>query len=227
MTATLVQQAASPNGTATWPSNTTPGNTLVACLHAYGASSIGAVTSASSADTWRSLVAVPGGGQVIAVWMAPATAGGAATVNFTASGATQQNIQCYELAGMGASPSVDVDVTHLDATAPNTSAWSTGATASAGASDVRIGMLAGNTSSLLTLNGAGSPWNSQSPSGSRAGGNYAYLVSGYEIPGTSGTVTYTATASTNGALWAGIAIAITPGSAGGGSGAGSFLPFFQ
>lgn len=226
MTATLRQQAASPNGTATWGSNTVTGNCLIACLHAYGASSIGAVTSASSADTWRSLIAVPGGGQVIAVWMAPATAGGAATCNFTASGATQQNIQCYELAGMGASPVVDVSVTHLDATAPNTSSWSTGATASAGASDVRIGMLAGNTSSLLALSGAGSPWNSQSSSGSRVSGNYAYMVSGYQIPGTSGTVTYTATASTSQALWAGIAIAITPGAAGGGSGAAGFLEFF-
>lgn len=225
MTATLRQQTSAPSGTATWPSNTVTGNCLVACLHAYGASSIGAVTSASSADTWRSLVAVPGAGQVIAVWMAPATSGGAATANFTASGATQQNIQCYELAGMGASPTVDVSVTHLDSTSPNTSAWSTGATASAGASDVRIGMLAGTTSSLLSVNGAGSPWNSQSSSGSRVSGNYAVMVSGYYIPGSSGSVTYTATASTNGALWAGIALAITPGSAGG-AGSGSFLPFF-
>jgi hypothetical protein len=226
VTAAFVQQAAGPSGTAALTSPATGGNCLIACLQAYGASSIGGVTSAASPDRWVAVKTVSGGGQVLAVWIDPDCANGSSTVNFTAPGASMQNICVFEFSGVGSSPAVDVFVTNLLSASPNTRSWTTNATAAtAHASDVQIGVLAGNSSSLLAVAGASSPWNSQG-TGQRTGGVYAEIAAGYQIPGTTGTVTYTAAASTTGAVWAGIAVAITPGGGAGAGASGSFMQFF-
>ena len=230
MTAAYVQSGSNTSGTASLSSHTTIGNCLIACVQAYGASSIGAVTTGSSHDNWAALLTVSGGGQVAAIWIDPACTVSKSSITFTASGASMLNIQAYEFSGMGNAPVLDVDSTHLQTTTGSTS-WSAGPTASADAPDLRLGMFAGNLGSVgWTSTTPGSPWNC--PQGvtkqTGAGNESAALVAGYYIPGTSGTVTFSGTSGSSSADWAAIAAGVTPGTSGGGGGssAGSFLAFF-
>lgn len=228
MVAALVQQTGAASGTATLSTAATAHNCLIACLQGYGASTISGVTSAASVDHWASLVAVSGAGQVAAVWIDPDCAGGNTTVNFTAAGASQLNIQAYEFSGLGNAPAMDVTPsTHLVSTTPNAGTYTSNATAAADATDVWVGMYAGNDASSFSASGAVSPWNSQSATSQVISHLYTSLVSGYQIPGTSGTVTYSGSSSTSGAVYAVIALAIKPGSTSMPAGtAGSFLSFF-
>ena len=231
MTAAYVQSAAATSGTASFASNTTIGNCLIACVQAYGASSISAVTTGSSGDHWTQVKALTGGlGQVIAIWIDPACTVSNSSVTFTASGGTSLNIQAYELSGMGNAPVLDVEVSRTQSSFGSTTSWTSGTTSSAGATDLRLGMYAGNYVSVsgnYTVTAPTSPWNC--PEGvttQQAGSVQTNLVSGYYIPGTSGTVTFSSTSAITSTFWAAIAMAITPGSTGGGGSAGSFLPFF-
>ena len=231
MTAAYVQSAASASGTAAFGANTTIGNCLVACMQAYGSSSISAVTTGSSGDHWTQVKAVTGGlGQVIAIWIDPACTVSKSSVTFTASGGSQLNIQAYEFSGMGNAPVLDVEVTRTQSGFGSTTSWTSGTTSSAGAADLRVGLYGGNVSSggsSYTVTAPSSPWNCpQGVTTPPAGVAQTNLVSGYYIPGTSGAVTFASTQAITGVLWAAIAMAITPGSTGGSGNTGSFLPFF-
>jgi hypothetical protein len=224
----FVQSGSDTSGTAAFGRNTTVGNCLIACVQAYGASSVGAVTTGSSHDNWTALKTVSGGGQVAAIWIDPACTVSKSTVTFTASGASMLNIQAYEFSGMGNAPVLDVIASHLQTTT-GTTAWSSGATPSAAAADLRIAMFGGNDgSSSYSTAPPASPW--LLPEGitrqTGAGNESVVLVSGYFIPGTTGTVTFNSTTGTSASTWAAIAAGVLPGSTGGGSSAGSFLPFF-
>jgi hypothetical protein len=226
LTAAFVQSASDAAGSVSLGSPTTPGNCVVGCLQAYGASSISAVTSGSglSADSWSSLFALSGAGQVIAVWIDPGCEGGDSSVAFTAPGASMQNIFAFEFSGMGNAPTLAVTpATSLVTTSPNSTSWATGSTASVPPGSVCIGMLAGNSTTTLGVNGAGSPWNSTTGVAQRPSTTYAALVADYQIPGSAGAISYSGGASTNQALHAGICLALTPGSAATGS---ALLSFF-
>jgi hypothetical protein len=213
MTAAFVQSSSGAGSSTTLGSNAAAGNCLIACVQAYGASSVSKVTLGGSNDNWSSLITVSGGGQVIAVWLDPDCNGSASNVAFTASDATIQNIFAFEFSGMGNAPALSVTpASSLVTTVPNTTSWASGTTASAPAGTVQIGMLAGNSSSLLAISGAGSPWNSAAGEVQRVSSVYGGLVADYQIPGSAGTVSYSATTSTNQAVHAGIALALTPGS---------------
>lgn len=233
MTATLVQSAADTTGTATFGVNTTIGNCLVACVQALGSSHISAVTTGSSSDHWSSLQEVSGGSQVIAIWVDPASTVSKATVTFTASGASQLNIQAYEFASMGTAPALDgTPATDLVTTTPNSTSWSSGSVSAANGTDVWIGMFGGVGPSGYSVTGPASGWNIPGGTTGRFSGfSETQMVSGYEIPGSAGSVNFSGTASLTTAKYAVIALALTPGSGGGGGGGGSstgsFLPFFS
>lgn len=222
MAVTFVQSASDPSGAADFASPTTPGNCVVAFLQAYGASAIGGVVSgASSADRWASAVEVDGAGQVAAIWLDPGCEGGDTAMSFTAAGATQQNIQVMEFAGAGNAPVLDVPAaTNLVTTTPNSTAWTSGATAAAtSAADLWLGLYASNDGSLYSATEPGSPWNCpESVTTQNVSHEYTRMTGGYQIPAATGTVTFSGIASTNSSVYAAIAIALTPGSSSGGSG---------
>jgi hypothetical protein len=230
VTASFVQSGSGTAATASFSANTTIGNCLVACVQGYGASSVSAVTTGSSGDHWTQLKAVSGAsGQVCAIWIDPACTVSRSSVTFTASGGTQMNIQAYEFAGMGAAPVLDGAPASKVVTGVNSTSWTAGPAVSSSTADIWIGMYAGNNSGVLSASTSAAGWSD--PEGSTNGGSgagpYTSLVSAYQIPGTAGSFSLTGGVGTNRSVYGAIALAITPGtSGGGGSSAGSFLPFF-
>ena len=230
MAVTLVQHASATgsftsgtSGTAgaTFGSNTTPGNCLVACVSQWCSGTLNpsapTANTNGAADNWAQAV-----GDTFSqtyVFADPGTAGGQKIVNIlpswtgTASGSNSFLVlmDIFEVAGLVASGVVD-QVTSGVNFSDTSGAWSSDATATtSAASEFWAGIGASSPAAAATpgsITGPASVWTNETAlSGTflQAGSAYhAYQVSGYKIASSTGTATYSGTdvpASGSGVNW--------------------------
>jgi hypothetical protein len=175
--------------TVTLPSGTTAGNTLVAAVY-FGASSLSGITLGGSAGNWALQVDED---SWVDIWADQNCAGSQTSVVVTQSSANLMSVMVYEIAGLAGS-ALDRTAGAYAAPAAATS-WTTGATATTTqASEIAIGVMGGynDYGNATTITGPGSPWVNETQVTAETG---VFLLSGYQILSSTGTVTYSGTGS--------------------------------
>jgi hypothetical protein len=189
-------------GVWTTPVNVTAGNLVIAAVGAYAytgtAPSISAVTFGTNLVPMNTAVsfAATGTGPTAGIYYLPGAPSGQAQINVTCTGSTAADnviaAAIYEFSITGLTP----QDTAVSATATSAT-WSSGATATtAYAPELAIGLYVaeGGTTTTYAQTGAGT-WSSSTAYGNVSSTLYMYLVSGFRIITSTGTVTYSGTSS--------------------------------
>jgi hypothetical protein len=211
--------------TITLGSPATAGNCLVACIGAWQGSTVAAVTSSASPDHWALGSSGDLGSGTAEIWADPGCAGGNTTVGVTFTVPGLLAVQVFEFSGVAHSSAVDTTASG-GSLAPGTS-WTTGASGSAAAGDLLLGMcLAYSTGGAFTLAGPSSPWVNEPQIATSQSGEYVRLLAGYQTSGGAGAFTYAGNSGLISQQYAAAGLALKPSGGGGSGPAGSFLPFF-
>lgn len=221
MAITVVQHASntathtsgtSATDTATFASNLTAGNCVVACISTgsvFTAVSVTSVTTNGSAENWSQAVGDPFSSGANYIYVNPNTGGGQKIidVNWAFGGTVSSTntasivIEIYEISGLVAANVVDQSNQNNVSSNAN---WTSNATpTTTQASEIFIGKVSTFAStSANTITGPSSPWNNESQL------NATYLVSsvtrhltqlsGFQIVSATGTATYSGTQTDTG-----------------------------
>lgn len=185
MAITVVQstQGSSASGTtvsASFASNTTAGNCVIAVIASNISNTVSGVTLGGAAGNFAQSV-VSSTHSLAAIWSDPNCAGGQKAVSATLGTSSGNVIFIYEVSGLATSSVVDV--THTGAAA--TSAFSSGSVTSTVANEIWVGL--GNAT--LTPTGPSSPWINNTTETSND------CVAGYQIVSSTGSAVYSGTLS--------------------------------